>query len=593
MTHSRMEMDQIAYRKDSQDGLSIDVAIIGAGVSGLYTGYRLLTGEYTDKQYAPNSVHIFDLNDRIGGRLQSIKLPEMDVVGELGGMHYMTSHQITTALIEDIFQLPHTSFPLGDPAAYMYYLRGQRFRGAAWDDAQANGQSLDTHYHLNESDQGYRPDQLLHKVVHRVLMADPWFVQHYADRVEKKSKYDYEFRILNRQWDDINRNWTYFKPESPYNGMKVRDIGFWNLMKDQVGQEGYSFIADAEGYYSNTMNWNAAVAISYMIGDYSEDAAFRTIETGYDQIAYRLAQQYTAMEGSQLWLGNQLATFEKTPDGKRRYRLTFWNQDGEENWTVDTDKIILAMPKRSLELLNQENFFFRPAAETSLHRHIDSVFSIPSFKLLMGFESAWWTEKFGVTAGKAITDLPMSQCYYFGTDPHNAHALFLASYNDMRTVHFWNSLIQRDNQQSLKNDEVRMLEQASQDVTQETALTAREQMTIPGEQAPQHIVDEALNQVKELHGKDIPTPYTARIKDWSRDPYGGGYHNWRTGVAIHEVMPYMRRPYTDESVHIIGDTYSGQQGWIEGAFCVSENLLQDYFHLKRPGWLDKDYYLGF
>lgn len=592
MSHSRIEMDQITYRKDSQDGLSIDVAIVGAGVSGLYTGYRMLTGDYTNNQCPPSSVHIFEMNDHIGGRLQSIKLPEMDVVGELGGMHYMTSHQITTALIEDVFQLPHTPFQLGDPAEYIYYLRGQRFQGTAWDDAQAKGQSFDTHYHLNETDQGYRFDQLLHKVVYRILMADPWFVENYKDRIEKVNNYEYVFRITNWQWDDIKQNWTYYKQNSPYDSMKVRDIGFWNLIKDQIGQEGYSFIADAEGYYSNTMNWNAAVAISYMIGDFSEDATYRTIETGYDQLAYRLAQQYSAMEGSQLWLGNQLVTFEKTPHGKRHYRLTFLNQDGEGDWTVEADKIVLAMPKRSLELLDQRNFFFRPAADTQLLRYMDSVFSIPSFKLLMGFKYPWWTEKLGVTAGKAITDLPMSQCYYFGTDPRNSHALLLASYNDMRTVHFWNSLIQRESLQSIKNDGLRMTDQASYKETQGAVLTAEEQTVLPGDPAPQHVVDEALNQVKELHGKDIPAPYTARIKDWSRDPYGGGYHNWRVGVAVHEVIPYMRQPYTYESVHIVGDAYSGQQGWVEGALCVSEKLLQGCFHLEWPSWLDKDHYLG-
>ncbi len=57
-------------------------------------------------------------------------------------------------------------------------------------------------------------------------------------------------------------------------------------------------------------------------------------------------------------------------------------------------------------------------------------------------------------------------------------------------------------------------------------------------------------------------------------------------------MPYMRRPICDESIHIIGEAYSSQQGWTEGAFCVTENLLQEWFHLNRPCWLADDYYLG-
>ncbi|MFX9552256.1 hypothetical protein ABTO49_22010, partial [Acinetobacter baumannii] len=44
------------------------------------------------------------------------------------------------------------------------------------------------------------------------------------------------------------------------------------------------------------------------------------------------------------------------------------------------------------------------------------------------------------TSGHSITDLPMRQCYYFGTDPNDSHSMFLASYNDMQTVTFWKAL---------------------------------------------------------------------------------------------------------------------------------------------------------
>ncbi|PHM74593.1 monoamine oxidase [Xenorhabdus kozodoii] len=54
----------------------------------------------------------------------------------------------------------------------------------------------------------------------------------------------------------------------------------------------------------------------------------------------------------------------------------------------------------------------------------------------------------------------------------------------------------------------------------------------------------------------------------------------------------MRHPIKNESVHIIGEAYSGDQGWIEGAFCVAEKLLQECFGLNWPNWLDDKYYLG-
>jgi hypothetical protein len=54
----------------------------------------------------------------------------------------------------------------------------------------------------------------------------------------------------------------------------------------------------------------------------------------------------------------------------------------------------------------------------------------------------------------------------------------------------------------------------------------------------------------------------------------------------------MRKPLETESIHICGEAYSDQQGWVEGAFCVAEKMLQEHFGLQRPTWLSKDYYLG-
>ncbi|MCC8373518.1 MULTISPECIES: flavin monoamine oxidase family protein [Photorhabdus] len=597
MTNSRIEMDQISYKDDSQDGLSIDVAIIGAGVSGLYAGYRLLTGEFSDNIHSPSSVHIFDLDDRIGGRLLSIKLPGTDIIGELGGMRYMTSQKITTTLIEDIFLLNYKSFPLGNPNNHFYYFRKQRFKGNAWDIAQDNNQEFKTHYYLNKDEEGYSPNQLFNKIIYDVLTDDPWFIEKYGDSVKIINKYTYEFKIRSRQWDDIKINLSYYKKNSPYNGMKVREIGFWNLIKDRIGQEGYSFLADCGGYFSNTINWNAAEAMPYMVGDFSSDnVEYRTIENGYDQLAYALAKNYNETKGSQLWMKNQLVTFKKDSNGKRNYALNFWNKKGKYYWTVYTDKIILAMPRWSLKLLDQENFFFDKTKENKLQSNIDSVFSEPSFKLLMGFEYPWWIKDFGATAGESITDLPIRQCYYFGTDPKNSHSLFLGSYNDMRTVTFWTPLLQQKYHQSFKFDDInpdnKYLQKFKPHSTKLVSKEKIEQISVPGNEASKNLVDEAISQVEELHGIKIPPPYIARIKDWSQDPYGGGYHAWHAGIHVNEVMPYMRRPICDESIHIIGEAYSSQQGWTEGAFCVTENLLQEWFNLKRPHWLADDYYLG-
>ena len=44
--------------------LKIEVAIVGAGTSGLYSAYRLTA----DKKYTANQVQIFDMNTKIHSR---------------------------------------------------------------------------------------------------------------------------------------------------------------------------------------------------------------------------------------------------------------------------------------------------------------------------------------------------------------------------------------------------------------------------------------------------------------------------------------------------------------------------------------------
>lgn len=41
-------------------------------------------------------------------------------------------------------------------------------------------------------------------------------------------------------------------------GTPIRDIGYWNLLYDQLGDEGFDYSADGTGYTSNVINWNSA-----------------------------------------------------------------------------------------------------------------------------------------------------------------------------------------------------------------------------------------------------------------------------------------------------------------------------------------------
>lgn len=97
--------------------------VIGAGCSGLYTAYRLNEAKKSDinKNISCNidkigTIGVFDLSDRISGRLFSFKFRDVATPMELGGMRYIpTNHVIVNEIIK-ILGIPSIKFPMnGDP----------------------------------------------------------------------------------------------------------------------------------------------------------------------------------------------------------------------------------------------------------------------------------------------------------------------------------------------------------------------------------------------------------------------------------------------------------------------------------------------
>jgi hypothetical protein len=70
---------------------------------------------------------------------------------------------------------------------------------------------------------------------------------------------------------------------------------------------------------------------------------------------------------------------------------------------------------------------------------------MPAIKIIMNFKTNWWDvshvhpeyKSMDQMRGVSVTDLPMRQTLYFGTNVDN---LLLVSYNDMITTEFWSVL---------------------------------------------------------------------------------------------------------------------------------------------------------
>jgi monoamine oxidase len=277
-----------------------------------------------------------------------------------------------------------------------------------------------------------------------------------------------------------------------------------------------------------------------------------------------LLARLRAEQGVRAQLEYRLTELSKTGNG---FRLRFETPEGER--IVEAGQVILAMPKRSLELIDCGSL----ATRAELGRLLNSVMPVPVFKLCLAYQEPWWQKLKGWSDGYSITDMPARQVFYGigvgGSDDQNARVL-MASYCDLTSTDFWSGLAKMGDEHTMADS------------------------SINGRHAG--LIGAANRQLQTLLGggtADIPAPVWLGFVDWSRDPFGGGWHEWRPGVDVLSAIPRMRQPFgVDVPVYVCGEAYSFFQGWIEGALMSAERLLENHFDLSRPEWIPTTYPLG-
>lgn len=453
------------------------------------------------------------------------------------------------------------------------------------------------------------------------------------------------------------------------NGDRAADIGYWNLMFDQLGGEGYDYTADANGYTSNVINWNSADAF-YNNNEFSPGNQYKTLTHGYSSM-------FTALFEAIVKLAEEKGVvLDYHPDTRLH---SIHQKDGAVHFTTATradpwqpaqakvaDAAWLAMPRNAIELVAQATRYARIDGLDVLNGqkvqlYLEAAIMQPSYKIGLFFDSPWWLDsatyppklaaytitdatlatlaaagwpqadlremKFGDppvfkvvydsqdalalavgnciarpldftqqsqllaasqqanTIGPAFTDTPVRMCVYFGDNALNRDGKpvygMLASYDDEQFATFWKEL------------EVGPDKPA-------TIPTYEDVQTLEGPRlCPPVMVKMLRKQLAAMHfgpGADfnlVPEPLEARYMDWSLPPFNAGYHAWAAHYDICDVQQKIRKPSqliegTDADIFIVGETYSNDQAWVEGAYCTAESVLNDFFDIApivdEPGY---------
>jgi hypothetical protein len=534
--------------------MDLDYAVIGGGIAGAYTAWRL-QGE----KGADSAIGLFEYSDRIGGRLYSVTIPGVpSIKAELGGMRYIPTQHFMVAGLVDHLKLKTRDFPMGAPDPVgancnLFYLRGKHLRLHELADPDK------VPYNLAWSERGLGPTNLQVQVMNNLY---PGFA---------------DLSLCDQMRVNVF-------------GRPMYEYGFWDLMYRALSNEGYQFMKDAGGYDANVANANAATQLPAT--EYGDETKYLTLCDGYQHLPITLAEQFNAMKGKteaggRIFMNHRLKEI-RAGSGDYRYQLVFERTTtqeartlltaGAEEIIVNAKTLVLALPRRSIELIKCACF-----DNEDFQDDLGSVLIQSAFKLFMAYEQPWW-RSLGLVAGRSVTDLPVRQIFYFGTEGEQEdgnpfmNSLMMASYNDISTVPFWKGLEKGKLYQGYKPQ---CLEpDAPLPPIPQTPYCATEQM-----------VEVANDQIAMVHAlPQIPMPYSAVYHSWNDDPYGGGWHEWKAGKRLDQIMWRMLKPLPGEDIHIVGEAYSLAQGWAEGSLDTAEQMLQTHLGLGKPRWLSPSAY---
>jgi hypothetical protein len=539
----------------------LDVAIVGGGVSGVYSGWRLLTSSRApisplgQGQASPLKVVLFESSDRIGGRLLSVTPPGIPGTRvELGGMRYTSAHKWVVDLVGHL-RLTPLPFPVRQPQN-IAYLRGHRLRMQDLTDAAKLPYALGP----NERSPTDLADGFTAVAARQMLRV-----------------------ILGKDVDLTEVDWIEVARTGCFEGSKLQDLALRYLMQRQVSHEAFAFAEDSSGYDSILFTWNGADGFPWNLADFGTNVTFHRLAEGYDQIPIRIAEAFQGA-GGEIRRETRLEAFDQVnlEDGSRVIELRLADR-AKGTITVHTRHLILAVPRRSLELLDQTGVVLA-AENANVHELIRSVTPIPLFKLAICYSYPWWEtlppvevggEPSRINQGESVTNLPIRQCYYWAVDGASQNAVILI-YDDGLALDYWAGLRQHP--------------EVFANAAPGGRITASLDWDTYG--APKRMVDEIHRQLLELHGvqnlEDVPTPYAAAYRDWGEDPFGGGANFWHIHVDSQAVGHAIIQPVPEVPVYICGEAYSHAQGWVEGALATAEEMLQSHLGLLPPNWAAPD-----
>ena len=532
--------------------------VIGAGVSGLYTAWRLLHDDIG------RQVTIIDRLNRTGGRLDSdiVRIPDkydkghVHVKEEEGGMRF----EQTMFSLMSLF----TAMDLCDDAVYFpmntnrFSLREHSF---TYEESLANNNAIwGQLYDLAPAEQNQSPGTLLGVIYQRIVNANGLAEPPANPTAEYWEKFRLEFK-----WDGETLNkWQL--------GGLLSSMGY--------SDECITMIADSVGFRGPFQGLPNAGEAWQILMDFPANPEYYTLKRGFSTLITRLQDQveklggkiHTGVNANVIHVVNKEYHVNVSVAKQGSSAYAFDPADTIE--TMVANGIVLAIPAQAMATLFAASPVMNINANSrQLWEDINSVQPMRLMKINLYFETPWWydgsTGQPPIAGGPSFTDMPINSVYPFYTvrtepgEPDAKKPAALTIYCDFTNTTFWEGL------QNVGPKFDSPLQREHNDP----------HVLFPASEA---VVAEAMRQFKILFKTHyVPRPVLTSYRLWSgANDFPHAYHQWGLNANDREVRKRMTRPLVGENIYTCNEAWSDMQGWVNGSLRSCDDMLSECFNMK-------------
>lgn len=507
---------------------NLDVAVVGAGVSGAYSAFRL-----QDNKHSRN-IALFEMSNRIGGRLFSYKFPNTNTYAELGGMRITNFQPLVYSLARDKLKL---TLQDTSPKPQIRYVDSIRCFS-------------------NQSNINPQCQRINSFVFDKV-------VKKFSSCAPPKIKLDNLEEI-----DECLQN-------TKYKGRFLSDYSVSELLSQMLSKDEYTLLQTQIGYDSYFgVNLSAVYRLSDLIVRFYKASRYYTIKEGMQRIPLDLVDLFQK-DGGKVYLETKVDSINW--DGKVFILVTKNTQTGQSK-TFHANKVIFAAGQYAV--LNLKTNFLNDSSSQEL---LNSVAPIDLSKIWVTYSDFWWHSVNHIYWGISVTDLPVRQVLYFDPlfpdSPQHTDAVMKASYAGGKNAYYWKNyydpytIVVIDGQN--KSADLKM-NYANLDLKSSNYIMAKNLL------APLEV--DLNHQLAEIHGVNVPLAKSTLVVDWSKPPFGAAVHIWKPTKNIPKTAHQIVNINPKVPFYIVGEAYAVDQGWVEGALETSEYMLEHYFGLQYPQW---------